>query len=166
MLINKEQRKRIVDLLEGLCETSNLSKKTLGYTMRSYHVGTPLILLVFLFNSPQWVVTIHALNLLGVFLCFYIFGGCLLTMLEHRLCGDDFTIADPFIEQMGMELNGKNRLQVSYGMAVGYLIFFFSVYYFRFIFKKGGKKVISKVIEQMMPNAVLSDVADMITTTL
>ena len=161
MLISKEQRTKIVDLLEGLCETSNLSKKTLGYTMRSYHVGCPLILMVFLFYSPQWVVTVHALNLIGVFICFYIFGGCLLTMLEHRLCGDDYTIADPFIEQMGIELNGKNRMRVSYCIAIGYFIFFFLVYYFRFYFKKGTKKIVTKVIEKMVPNVV-----DVMTTSM
>lgn len=163
MLITKDQRTRIVDLLEGLCETSNLSKKTLGYTMRSYHVATPLILMAFLLYSPQWVVTIHALNLMIALVCFYIFGGCLLTMLEHRLCGDDYTIADTFIEQMGMELNGKNRVRISYGMAIGYLIFFFIVYYFRFYYKRGGKKIINKVVEKMMPNTLLSDVIEMTT---
>jgi hypothetical protein len=153
MFFNKEQRIKIVDLLEKLCETSNLSKKTLGYTMRSYHVSCPFIIMCFLFYSPQWVVTIHALNLIGVFIFFFIFNGCLLTMLEQRLCGDNYTISDPFIEQMGMELNTKNRLRVSYFIAISYFMFFFLVYYYRFYFRKATKlvKPMTNIIKKLTP---------------
>ena len=55
-------------------------------------------------------------------------------MLEHRLCGDEFTIADPFIETIGMDSTSKNRVLVSYFIAIGFFIFFFIVYYFRFYY--------------------------------
>lgn len=136
MLINKENRNKIVDFLEKLCETSNLSKKTLGNTMRSYHVSAPFVVMILLFYGSQFVVTMYALFLIFVFFSFFVFNGCLMTMLEHRLCGDEFTIADPFIEQLGMELNNRNRMRISYCIAIGYFIFFFLVYYYRFYFTK------------------------------
>ena len=63
------------------------------------------------------------------------FNGCILKMLEHRLCGDEFTIADPFIELLDLELNSRNRMLISYCIAIGYLAFFMIVYYYRFYCK-------------------------------
>jgi hypothetical protein len=135
-MLNREQKTKIIDVLEKLCETSPISKKTLGMTLRSYHVSCPFVVLILLFYGSQWCVTIAAMNLIVVFFLFVITNGCLLTMLEHRLCGDEFTIADPFIETMGIELNSRNRVKISYGIAIGYFIFFFLVYYFRFYLKR------------------------------
>ena len=134
--LSREQKIKILDFLEELCETSRLSKKTLGQTIRSYHVTMPFVVLILLFYGGQITVTIAAINLIFVFICFVISNGCLLTMLEHRLCGDEFTIADPFIETLGLESSSKNRVIVSYFIAVGFFIFFFLVYYYRFYFGK------------------------------
>jgi hypothetical protein len=135
-MLNREQKTKIVDYLEKLCETSSISKKTLGMTIRSYHVSCPFVVLILLFYGTQFCVTIAALNLIFVFFMFFITNGCLLTMLEHRLCGDEFTIADPFIETLGIELNSRNRVKISYCIAVSYLLFFFMVYYYRFYYTK------------------------------
>jgi hypothetical protein len=154
MLVSKEIRNKILDSLERLCETSSLSKKTLGQTMRSYHVSAPFMVLMFLFYCPQWIVTIHAFNLMCVFILFFVFNGCLLTMLEHRLCGDNFTISDPFIEYAGLELNSRNRMIVSYFIAIGYFIFFFIVYYYRFYFNK-AIKAIPTIVTELIPTTIL-----------
>ena len=164
MLVSKETRKNILDFLERLCETSNMSKKTLGYTMRSYHVSCPFIVMIFLFYGPQWAVTIHAFNLICIFFLFtVIFNGCLLTMLEHRLCGDEYTISDPFIEQLGLELNSRNRMIVSYFIAIGYFIFFFLVYFYRFYFRKVANMA-SKVVT--IPSAVSSVVSSVVSSAI
>jgi hypothetical protein len=99
-------------------------------------VSLPFVVIIFLFYSSQALVSIVACHLIGVFFLFFITNGCLLTMLEHRLCGDEFTIADPFIEVLGIELNSKNRVNVSYFIATGFFIFYFLVYYYRFYFRK------------------------------
>jgi hypothetical protein len=135
-MLNREQKTKIIDGLEKLCETSRVSKKTLGMTLRSYHVSCPFVVIILLFYGSQWCVTIAAMNLFIVFFLFIITNGCILTMLEHRLCGDEFTIADPFIEMMGIELNNQNRVRISYGIAIGYFIFFFLVYYYRFYLRR------------------------------
>lgn len=148
-MLNREQKTKIVDYLEKLCETSRISKKTLGNTIRSYHVSLPFVVIILLFYASQWCVTIAGLSLVGVFILFFITNGCLLTMLEHRLCGDEFTIADPFIEYMGMELNSKNQVKISYFIAIGFFIFFFLVYFYRFYMVKGpaiANKAIEKII--------------------
>ena len=135
-MLNREQKTKIIDHLEKLCETSRISKKTLGNTIRSYHVSMPFVVIILLFFGSQWCVTIAGLSLIGVFIMFVITNGCLLTMLEHRLCGDEFTIADPFIEYLGMDSTSKNRVLVSYFIAIGFFAFFFLVYFYRFFMKK------------------------------
>ena len=135
-MLNREQKTKIIDYLEKICKKSRISKKTLGMTIRSYHVSSPFVVLILLFFGSQMCVTISALFLVGVFFMFIISNGCLLTMLEHRLCGDEFTIADPFIESFGIELNNRNRVNVSYCIAISYFLFFFMVYYYRFYFHK------------------------------
>ena len=132
--LNRKQKEKIVDYLEELCETSPISRKTLGQTIRSYHVSLPFVVLILLFYGTQLTVSIAAINLIIVFILFFISNGCLLTMLEHRLCGDEFTIADPFIETIGMDSTSKNRVLVSYFIAIGFFTFFFIVYYFRFYY--------------------------------
>ena len=143
--LSREQKTKILDKLERWCETSRVSKKTLGQTLRSYHVSCPFVVIILLFYGTQLCVTIAAINLIFVFMCFFLSNGCLLTMLEHRLCGDEFTIADPFIEFLGMDSTSKNRVKVSYFIAISYFIFFFLVYYFRFYFAPSSAAAASKL---------------------
>lgn len=139
--LSRQQKTKILDELERWCETSRLTKKTLGQTLRSYHVSCPFVIIILLFYASQLAVTIAAINLIFVFMCFFLSNGCLLTMLEHRLCGDEFTIADPFIEFFGMNSTSKNRVLVSYCIAISYFIFFFLVYYLRFYRNKTSAKL-------------------------
>ena len=113
-------------------------------------MSLPFVVIILLFYASQWCVTIAGLSLVGVFILFFITNGCLLTMLEHRLCGDEFTIADPFIEYMGMELNSKNQVKISYFIAIGFFIFFFLVYFYRFYMRKPMPKAIPNIIETIL----------------
>jgi hypothetical protein len=166
-MLKREQKTKIIDYLEQLCETSRISKKTLGNTIRSYHVSTPFVVIILLFYASQWCVTIAGLSLICVFFLFFISNGCLLTMLEHRLCGDEFTIADPFIETMRMELNSKNRVLISYFIAIGFFIFFFLVYFYRFYMGKSSIKSnfmpANFMPTNFMPAAIVADVVEMTT---
>ena len=140
-MMSKERKTEILDYLEKICEKSRVSKKTLGYTLRSYHVSCPFILMIFLFYGSQLCVTLVALNLLIVFCCFFYCNGCILTMLEHRLCGDEYTIADPFIEMFDIEIGNKNRMLISFFIAIGYFTLFFLIYYLRFYHWKAPIKL-------------------------
>ena len=53
-------------------------------------------------------------------------------MLEHRLCEDEYTIADPFIQLAGIEESSKNKILISNIIAIYYFIFYSIVYYIRF----------------------------------
>ena len=53
-------------------------------------------------------------------------------MLEHRLCGDNFTIADPLIEYYGMEMTSSNRMNISFILGLSFFIIYTIIYYYRF----------------------------------
>lgn len=150
--LKRKQKNKILDYLEELCETLPISKKTLGLTIRSYHVSLPFVVMILLFYGTQYSVTISGLCLVFVFIMFFISNGCLLTMLEHRLCGDEFTIADPFIETFGIESTSENRVLVSYGIAIGYFIFFYLVYYYRFYYKSAPTIPTIPIITNIVDN--------------
>ena len=161
--LNRKQKEKVVDYLEDLCETSRISKKTLGQTIRSYHVSLPFVVIILLFYGTQLTVTIAAINLFIVFILFFITNGCLLTMLEHRLCGDEFTIADPFIESIGMESTSKNRVLISYFIAIGFFIFFFIVYYFRFYYNSKVVNIVSDTISNIVSDTIIDDIGKELT---
>ena len=122
--------------------------KILGFILQILHG----ILIFGLWLSPFYVTNrywlLFAIALQSAILAHQHFFDkrCVLTMLEHRLCGDEFTIADPFIEVIGIELNSRNRMLISYWIAVSYFMFFFLVYYYRFYFKTKAVKILNEII--------------------
>jgi hypothetical protein len=71
--------------------------------------------------------------LLLIFLMFFVFGGCILSMVENKICNDDFTIADPFLELLEMEKNSKNRFNISLTIFTIFNIIIGIIYYIRFL---------------------------------
>jgi len=145
-MLNKEQKKIIIDYLEQKCINSRFSKKTLGYLLRSFHITTPFAFLFMLFFCSKTVVSVAAIHLLFVAILYFIFDGCFLSMLEHRICGDEFTIADPFLELFNMEINHKNRIKITYYVIAIYMVCFYIIYFFKFhIFYKSSKLLPSSI---------------------
>ena len=130
--LTKEQRVHFIDNLEQRCNTMVFSRNCLGILSRSFHLGTPWVILLVLLTGPRWMVNMASLGLMLCIALFYIFNGCFLSMLEKRLCHDDFTIADPFMELLRLDSSHENRLLVTYMVVASYLVFFYTVYYVRF----------------------------------
>jgi len=128
----KEYRSNIVKNLVEECDKSKISNRTLGIYIRALHICAPLnILLAFLYISKSLYIIIFILLLIALVL-FYYFNGCILTMLERDLCGDNFTFIDPFIEAYDMEMNNRNRYIVSIRVAIGYILLCLLIFYIRF----------------------------------
>lgn len=136
-MLSKEQKIKIIDFLELLCNKSCFSNKTLGIFLRGIHAVTPINFLFGLFFCSFEIATLCCISLVGVILLHILFNGCFLTMLENRLCKDNYTIADPFLEIFKMENTKENRKKISINIITFYTILFFSIYYIKFfIFKK------------------------------
>jgi hypothetical protein len=133
IFISKEKRNQIVDKIKILFQSGKLSDKSLGIMMRTFHISTPVSYLILSVLAPRFIVNIVAALLLAIFLMFFVFGGCILSMVENQICNDDFTIADPFLELLEMEKNSKNRFNISLTIFTIYNIIIAIIYYIRFL---------------------------------
>jgi hypothetical protein len=133
IFISKEKRNQIVDKIKNLFQSGKLSDKSLGIMMRTFHISTPVSYLILSVLAPRFIVNIVAALLFAIFLMFFVFGGCILSMVENQICNDDFTIADPFLELLEMEKNSKNRFNISLTIFTIYNIIIAIIYYIRFL---------------------------------
>ena len=131
--INKDERNKWIDEMELKCHNTMFSAKTLGILLRSFHVGTPINFLILTIFAPQFIVNIVILLLFSIILMFYVFDGCFLSMIEIKLCKDDFTIADPILEVLNRELTKQNRHKITLTIMLIYMSIIFLIYYIRFL---------------------------------
>ena len=66
-------------------------------------------------------------------LMFYLFDGCILSMLENRICNDSYNIVDPILEIFNIEINYNNRMRVSYYILGIFAISYMIIYKIRFV---------------------------------
>lgn len=132
-LISREKRNRIVEHYKNKWESGKLSKKSLGIVMRSFHMSTPIFFILITLFAPKKVVWIAIFLLIVIFFMFFVFGGCILSMIENKICDDDFTIADPYLEALEWEKNTKNRFNVTLLVGLIYYIIVGIIYYVRFL---------------------------------
>ena len=131
-LISKEKRNNIVEHFKNKWENGKLSKKSLGIVMRSFHMSTPVFFILIALFAPKHIVWVALFLLVVIFFMFFIFDGCILSMIENKVCNDDFTIADPFLEVLEWDKNTKNRFNVTLVVGLSYYIVIGIIYYIRF----------------------------------
>ena len=129
---NIENRSNLVKKLIKQCDLSKISNKSLGIIIRGFRISSPANILISLLFLPKKLFILTIIYLLVLLSFFIYFDGCLLTILERKLCGDDFTFIDPVLEAYDLELNNKNRFKASIMAAFGYLSLCFFIYYIRF----------------------------------
>ena len=132
-LISKEKRNKIVENFKNKWESGKLSKKSLGIVMRSFHMSTPVFFILIALFAPKIVVWVSIFLLVVILFMFFVFDGCILSMIENRVCDDDFTIADPYLEALEWEKNTKNRFNVTLIVGLTYYIAIGVIYYIRFL---------------------------------
>ena len=132
-LISKEKRNKIVEYFKNKCDDRRLSKKSLGIMMRSFHLSTPVCFILITLFAPKKVIWFILFLLVAILLMFFIFDGCILSMIENKVCNDDFTIADPFLEVAAWEKNTKNRFNMTLIVGLTYYVAIGIIYYIRFL---------------------------------
>jgi len=83
--------------------------------------------------APRYIVNLVIASLVIIFVMFFAFGGCILSMVENKLCNDDFTIADPFLELLQLKKTSNNRYIITCAIGSVYYMIIAIVYYVRFI---------------------------------
>ena len=128
----KVQLYMVASQLKLLCDKSSINNYTIGMYIRAWHIMSPIYGIFFMFYISKFLYHLFIAGLLFVFILFIYFKGCILTILEKKLCGDMFTIFDPILEFNNIELNSKNRYDISLLIAILYFVVTFTIYYYRF----------------------------------
>ena len=133
VFLSKEKRNQIVEKIKNDFKNSKLSEKSLGILMRSFHTSTPISFVILSLFAPRYIVNCVVALLVIVFFMFFVFGGCILSMVENKICNDDFTIADPFLEALEWEKSSRNRFNISCIIGGSYYVMIAVIYYIRFL---------------------------------
>lgn len=128
----KVLRTNLVDTSERIIRKSGLADKTVCILLRCLHFGISIVTgFLLLFGSKRWFLFVVFINII-VFLMFFIFRGCILSKLEHRFTNDEFTVIDPFLMLIGVDLTNDNRYTYSLLSNIFASFFTFGLYYVRF----------------------------------
>jgi hypothetical protein len=131
MGVSKEYRNEIVQYCIQQLKRLGLSEKTIGFFMRAYHVNVPIYFLIAMIYGSYAVNVGLLIFLFAALISFIVFDGCILSRIESTLDDEDITVVDPTLEILGLEVNNKNRVQVSYVIAGLYLGMAILIFWFR-----------------------------------
>jgi len=130
----KNIRDNLVHIVESYIRKTNLSDKSICVLLRTVHFSFPIVNgFILLFGPDSWFKLIIYFNIF-VFFIFFIFDGCILSKLEHCFTDDEFTVIDPFLELINVELTNENRTTYSLYSSIMGFIFTFILYYYRFMY--------------------------------
>jgi len=151
-------RNIILDKTKNIINKTNLSNKSIGILLRSFHFAISIVVAVLLLIGSNTVFKLAILFNIIVFIMFFVFDGCILSRLENMFTDDDFTVIDPFLEIARIEITNENRKKYSlYSSIIGF-IFTFILYYFRFNFNYN--KLLSRDTDTSQVKTESQDVPD------
>ena len=134
----REIRNKWVDTAEHFIRQSWLithfavTDASVCMVLRIFHFFAPLCTaLVLLFGTKFWFMVVVLINIC-IFILFYTFEGCILSSLEHRFTVDDYTVIDPLLLVLQVELTKENREKYTVLSNVMVCVFTAALYYGRF----------------------------------
>lgn len=134
---DKQQKEQYINYLTNpiirFCDFFNFSSKNVGYIIRFIHVFLPVLLFVMLCYCSQFIASLAGVLGTLTIISLFFFRGCVISMVETRLCNDTFNICDPLIMICNMEPNNKNRMLITIFVMSASLLFFLGLYYNKFI---------------------------------
>tara|TARA_B100000768_G_scaffold134364_2_gene125151 strand:+ start:1079 stop:1489 length:411 start_codon:yes stop_codon:yes gene_type:complete len=132
MVLSSNTKKKILDSLENkldmISSKTQITKREIGIIIRLFHSMVAVLpLLTVLFVSKK-LVLFHIIFLIMIMTLFYFFNGCLLSLLEYRLIKDDYSVADPFLKLILVEISNETRKKYTIITFIGILLYFIFVY--------------------------------------
>lgn len=110
-----------------------ISKKNLGWWIRSTHIAMLYIILTVFLFAEQKVVNVVVLIMLSIGMMFILLGRCVLTELEQKLLGDEVYAIDLFIEMLGIVPDDTNRYCFTIVITLCSYAVLYAIYHYRFI---------------------------------
>jgi len=128
----KNLGKQIVTFSEKVLRKTGFTDKFICTVLRFLHFSISIFSgFILLFGSKKWFIIIVIINII-VFTMFFIFHGCLLSKLEHCFTNDEFTVIDPLLMFIGIEITNENRYKYSLISNMFGCIFTYVLYRIRF----------------------------------
>ena len=132
MVLSSNIKKKILDSLENkvdmISSKTQITRREIGIIIRLFHSMMPVLpLLTVLFVSKK-LVLFHIIFLIMIMTLFYFFNGCLLSLLEYRLIKDNYSVADPFLKLILVEINNETRKKYTIITLICILLYFIFVY--------------------------------------
>ena len=132
MVLSANIKKEILDSLENnvhmISSKTKITTREIGIIIRFVHSIMPVLpLLTVLFVSKK-LVLFHIIFLIIIIILFFIFNGCILSLLEYRLIKDNYSVADPFLNLILVEITNKTRKKYTIITFICILLYFIFVY--------------------------------------
>lgn len=131
MFSRNKLRESFVNYLENKCYKTGLSNKSIGNILRAFHMSCPVFLLLFVMIGSNFLKYFAIIFIIFVLISFIIFNGCFMSSLEDKLLADQFNISDPFLEICNLEINNRNRYNITLCIGIIYVIIFAIILFFR-----------------------------------
>tara|TARA_B100000902_G_C27195689_1_gene856354 strand:+ start:99 stop:506 length:408 start_codon:yes stop_codon:yes gene_type:complete len=132
MILSSNFKKNLLNILENIIKKislkTGLTMREIGIIIRSFHSIMPIFPLFTVLFVNKTFVLFHIIILITIMLLFIIFDGCILSLLEYRLCKDDYTIVDPYLDLIFIEINNETRKKYTILPLFGILLYFIFIY--------------------------------------
>jgi len=119
----KNVRVMLINFAERIIRKSGLSDQLICTLLRCIHFVMPVITVIILLLGPkEMFITVVFFNVI-VFILFFLFDGCILSRIERCFTDDTFTVIDPFLMLINVELTNDNRTIYSiYSSLLGFIL--------------------------------------------
>jgi|TARA_B110000046_G_scaffold105599_1_gene113004 hypothetical protein len=127
--VRKRLRDIIVNFVIDICRLTELSDVTIGYIIKIAHFLAPWNILLMAIILPLKIAPIVLMPFFVASGLFILLKGCFLTIVEFKLCKNDFNIVDPYIRLFGQKPTENIRYIFTIcGMCTNFLILIFILY--------------------------------------
>lgn len=124
--------KKIISYIIDKLRKTGLSDQTLAMNIRLIHIFFPYFIMYCIFYASKYISIIIVLFTIISLMMFYIFDGCLLSKLEYKLDGLNYTIIDMYLEILNIEKTNYNRKKYTFIAGIIFLFILIVVYIHRF----------------------------------
>ena len=132
MIISFKIKNKTLDVLEYLINKislkTELTKREIGIIIRYLHTLFPIIGGFSVLFVKKKFILFYIFVLLIIIILFIIFNGCILSLLEYRLCNEDYTVVDPYLNLFIVDVNNKTRKKYTIFGLISMLLYFIFVY--------------------------------------
>lgn len=133
-MISKATKNELIDGLVERFSSGRVSGKNVGFVIRTIHFIAPFAAISTVIHGTHIAVALQLVFMCLVLVAFVVMDGCIVSMIEYKLCKDDILIIDPFLELFGYEVTNSNRKNGTYLVSGTCIVCSILVYLFRFWF--------------------------------